>query len=101
MARVPGKGTGMRKAMIAIVVATAILGLSGCESCSRAVKSMQSDVGGGLHRKVTLYDYSGKVIDSWEGTFDVTEDDQECAFDMDGKRVIIQGGIIVNEELGE
>lgn len=89
----------MRKALIAIVVVSAMMGLSGCESCSRMAKSIDSDFGGGLNRKVTLYDYNGKVIDSWEGKFDVSENDQECAFDKDGKRIIIQGGIIVNEEL--
>lgn len=60
---------------------------------------MASDFGGGLHRKVTLYDYDGEVLREWEGTFDVDENDQECYFDIDGKRVIIQGGIVVNEEL--
>ena len=89
----------MRRAIVAIVVATIVLGLSGCESCSRCSKSFDSDINGGLHRKVTLYDYNGKVIDSWEGKFDVTESEHECAFDRDGKRVIIQGGIIVNEEV--
>lgn len=89
----------MRKALMAFVVASAIMGLTGCESCSRMAKSIDSDFGGGLDRKVTLYDYNGKEIDSWEGKFDVSENDQECAFDKDGKRIIIQGGIIVNEEL--
>lgn len=87
------------KIIAAIVVALAALSMSGCASCSRSYKSMQSDFGGGLHRRVTLYDYSGNVIDQWEGTFDVAENDQEVYFDVGGKRVIIQGGIVVNEEL--
>lgn len=85
-------------AMVAVGMAFC-LGLTGCESCSRQMKSFNSDFGGGLHRKVTVYDYSGNEIKSWEGTFDVSEDDQECWFDLDGKRVIIQGGIIIDEEL--
>ena len=86
--------------VFALVVASVLcIGLSGCASCSRFNKSMASDLGGGLHRRVTLYDYSGNVIDQWEGTFDVAENDQEAYFDINGKRVIIQGGIIVNEEL--
>lgn len=82
-----------------MVMAVLCMGLSGCESCSRSAKSFESDFGGGLHRKVTLYDYNGNVLGEWEGKFDVAENDQECYFDVDGKRVIIQGGIVVNEEL--
>lgn len=89
-----------RIALVGVTLAAAAaLGLSGCASCSRFNKSMASDFGGGLHRKVTLYDYDGEVLREWEGTFDVAENDQEVYFDIDGKRVIIQGGIIVNEEL--
>ena len=82
-----------------VFAAALCVALGGCESCSREMKSMASDLGGGLHRKVTLYDYEGEVLREWEGTFDVAENDQECWFDVDGKRVIIQGGIIVDEEL--
>lgn len=89
----------MRRLIQIALAVTFALGLSGCESCSRSVKSLESDFGGGLHRKVTLYDYEGEVLREWEGKFDVAENDQECWFDVDGKRVIIQGGIIVNEEL--
>ena len=80
-------------------VFVSMLGLGGCASCSREMKSMESDFGGGLYRKVTLYDYEGEVLGEWEGKFDVSENDQEVYFDLDGKRVIIQGGIIVNEEI--
>lgn len=88
-----------RKAMALAAAVALCFGLEGCESCSRGMKSLSSDFGGGLHRKVTLYDYDGEVLREWEGTFDVAENDQECWFDVDGKRVIIQGGIIVNEEV--
>ncbi len=90
----------MNKKLILLVLAAMLAcGLSGCESCSRMAKSLSSDVGGGLHRRVTLYDYDGEVLGVWEGTFDVTESETETAFDLDGKRVILQGGIIVNEEI--
>lgn len=88
-----------QKVAALIVGAVLCMGLSGCESCSRTNKSIASDFGGGLYRKVTLYDYEGEVLGEWEGKFDVAENDQECWFDVDGKRVIIQGGIVVNEEL--
>lgn len=86
--------------MLALAASIALcLGMSGCESCSREYKSFESDIGGGLHRKVTLYDYNGDVLGEWEGKFDVAENSRETYFDLDGKRVIIQGGIVVNEEL--
>lgn len=48
---------------------------------------------------MTLYDYQGDVLGSWSGRFDVSEDDNEVFFDdAEGKRVVIQGGIVVCEE---
>lgn len=67
-------------------------------SGQRALKSQESNLDGGLSRTVTVYSYSGDVIASWSGKYDVTENDQETWFDIDGRRVIIQGGIIINEE---
>lgn len=64
----------------------------------RALKSQESNLDGGLSRTVTVYSYSGDEIASWSGKFDVTENDQETYFDIDGRRIIIQGGIIINEE---
>lgn len=68
------------------------------ESGKRALKEQESDLQGGLDRTVTLYDYNGNVIDSWSGKFDVSSSETETYFDIDGKRVIIHGGIVVNEE---
>ena len=46
-----------------------------------------------------MYDYSGNEIRSWTGKFDVSESENEVYFDNeDGKRVIIHGGIVINEE---
>ena len=84
-----------------VLILTAILCMSlltGCESWQRAKKSVKSDFGGGLYRTVTVYDYNGGEIKSWEGQFDVSESESEVFFDIDGKRVIIHGGIIINEE---
>ena len=81
------------------IAAASLLGLSGCASCSRTAKSISSNVAGGLDRTVTLYDYQGDVLGTWSGKFDISEDDNEVYFDdADGKRVIIQGGIVVCEE---
>lgn len=82
-----------------IVGVAAITMFSGCSSCSRSLKSLSSDIDGGLNRTVTVYDYNGDKIKSWSGKFDVSESENEVYFDdSDGKRVIIHGGIVVNEE---
>lgn len=84
---------------LATVVVVALCGLYGCASFSREMKSINSDVNGGLERTVTLYDYNGKEIKSWHGKFDIESNDQEIFFDDEhGKRVIIQGGIVMSEE---
>jgi len=87
-------------AAISITIGCGVaLVLSGCsESLKREAKTITSEYTGGLNRTVTVYDYNGKKIDSWIGKFDVTESDSEVSFDIDGKRVIIQGGIVINEE---
>ena len=89
--------------VITFIVILAMLGVfmfyyHNTESGQRAFKTQQSNFGGGLNRTVTVYSYSGDEIRSWTGKFDVTENDQETYFDIDGRRVIIQGGIIINEE---
>ena len=84
---------------LATVGVVALCGLCGCASCSRSMKTINSDVNGGIERTVTLYDNTGKEIKSWHGKFDIESNDQEFFFDdSQGKRVIIQGGIVVSEE---
>lgn len=39
-----------------IVGITSITMFSGCSSCSRSLKSLSSDIDGGLNRTVTVYD---------------------------------------------
>lgn len=84
------------------LVALALLALSSCtESQQRNLKSVKSNWTGGLNRKVEVYDYNGGLIKSWEGKFDVRETDQNSVYfdDAYGRRVIISGGIIINEEI--
>ena len=95
--------TKRRVALIAALVVSVlaiviVCGLAGCSSCSRSVKSISSDIDGGLDRTVTLYDNTGNEIKSWHGKIDLESNDQEVFFDLNGKRVIIQGGIVVSEE---
>lgn len=83
---------------ICLTLVTLMFCFSGCASWSRGVKSIGSDLKGGLNRTVTVYSYDGQILGQWSGKFDVSESKQETYFDIDGKRVIIQGGIIINEE---
>lgn len=85
-----------------VLVTLALLVLTSCtESAQREIKSIQSNWTGGLNRRVEVYDYNGGLIKSWEGRFDVKETDRNSVYfdDSDGKRVIISGGIIINEEI--
>ena len=84
--------------IVSVLAIVIVCGLAGCSSYSRSVKSMSSDIGGGLDRTVTLYDNTGKEIKSWHGKIDLESNDQEVFFDLNDKRVIIQGGIVVCEE---
>ena len=88
-----------KKILLLVLVVAMAIGMTGCsEATKRSMKSIQSEYGGGLNRTVTVYDYSGNEIDSWTGKFDVSEDENKVFFDLDGKRVIIRGGIVINEE---
>ena len=102
-----GDGEDKKAVISYLIVATVLTAISfivifwwcnSTEAGHRAMKSQESNLNGGLYRTVTVYGYSGDEIRSWTGKFDVTENDQETWFDIDGKRVIIQGGIIINEE---
>ena len=88
------------KRIIAILLTVCCMAtcLTGCASWKRGMKSIGSDLNGGLNRTVTVYSYDGDVLGQWSGKFDVSESSSETFFDIDGKRVIIQGGIIINEE---
>lgn len=90
----------MKKKLIIAAAVTACVSITGCTaSFDREVISFSSNWNGGLNRTVTVYDYNGGKIKSWSGKFDVSESENEVYFDdSDGKRVIIHGGIVVNEE---
>lgn len=88
----------MKKIIVGVVSIVMALSMVGCASTSREIKSTVSDWTGGLDRTVTVYDYNGEAIKSWIGHFDVSESENEVYFDLNGKRVIIHGGIVINEE---
>ena len=92
----------MKKILLALTL-VAMVGLTATsctESQQREIKSITSNWTGGLNRTVTVYDYNGQKITSWSGQFDVKETDRNSVYfdTADGKRVIISGGIIINEE---
>lgn len=89
----------MKKVILVAVLIVMLFCLTGCtEGWKRTVKSYESNWGGGLNRTVSVYSYDGDMIKSWSGKFDVSDSTEEVYFDINGKRVIIQGGIIINEE---
>ena len=90
----------MKKRIIAAIFTCMLLvgSLYGYAGFQRSMKSIGSDITGGLDRTVTVYSYDGKKLGEWSGKFDVSSSEQETFFDIDGKRVILQNGIIINEE---
>lgn len=92
----------MKRKIIAIIMLIGtifpMIILSGCVSCSREFKSFQSDISGGMNRIVTIYDYNGNILRTYEGKIDITNSENEIMFDLNGKRYVIHGGIAVVEE---
>ena len=90
----------MKKRIIAATLTCMLLvgSLCGCAGFKRSMKSIGSDITGGLDRTVTVYSYDGEKLGEWSGKFDVSSSAKETFFDINGKRVILQGGIIINEE---
>ena len=88
----------MKKIIALALILVTIFMLTGCASMERDMKTITSDWGGGLNRTVTVYDYNGNPIQSWTGKIDISESDNETWFDLNGKRTIIQGGIIIVQE---
>lgn len=88
------------KVLVVMLICYIASTLTSCESCSREMKSIGSDIGGGLDRTAVLMDYNGDTIKVWSGKFDIrdTGSDNQIFFDLNGKRIWIQGGIFVSEE---
>ena len=95
-----------KKSVITGIVTTVIL-LSGLTlyftqtaSGARDVKSALSDVSGGLDRTVKVYDYEGSLIEEYNGRIDIraTDVSGRVLFDLNGKRITIDGGIVITEE---
>ena len=84
--------------VLCIIVAICFYAISGCGSCKRFTKDMETNIKAGTERVATLYDYDGKIIKKWEGKIDMSESHTETYLLVGDKRVIIHGGIMVVEE---
>ena len=76
---------------------------SNTESGKRALKDQNSNFNSGIERVVSVYDINGKLIEKYEGKFDVeTDHDNYILFDdEEGRRHIIfykTGTVIVDEK---
>lgn len=76
---------------------------SNTESGKRALKDQNSNFNSGIERVVSVYDVNGKLIEQYEGKFDVeTDHDNYILFDdEEGRRHIIfykTGTVIVDEK---
>ena len=106
-----GIGAYYKKAIVpCVIVGVLILGVSwgiaawyfsSTEAGKRAIKTQQSNLGGGIERKITVYDVQGDMIAEYEGKFDIEYDDDRILFDDEqGLRHIIYyptGNVIIDE----
>lgn len=90
----------MKKILITMLAVICVLNFTSCESFSRDIKSVTSDFCGGLERTLVVLDYDGDTIVTYEGKFDIRDNgaDNQVFFDLNGKRIWIQGGIVISEE---
>lgn len=74
-------------------------GIYNTESVQREIKTLSSDLNGGLNRTLTVYDYTGNEIKSYTGKFDISNNDQGVIrFDINGKRHLVYNGIVIVDE---
>lgn len=89
----------MKNKIIKIVLIVTLLAafiFSGCTaSCSRAMKSCNSDLNGGLDRIVNVYSYDGELIATYEGLIDIDNNTNgSVMFDLNGRRYVYYNAIV-------
>lgn len=90
----------MKKKILAALLATGIITLSGCSSCSRLMTDIKSDISGGMQRTIKVYTANGDLIAEYEGKIDLSANDGGYVkFDYDGKRYIYYNCFV--ESIGE
>lgn len=91
----------MKKVIKAALAIFLVLTLTGCASCDRWMKTMDSEYGNGLPREVIVYSATGEVIWRFNGKFDVDYTDGRILFDDENNKrhtIYFQNGtVIVNE----
>ena len=93
-------GGGFAAIGIGLIFAVIFLGIHffGTESGSRAIKNFSSDLGG-LNRTLEVYDMTGNLIKTYEGKFDINNNEQGVIkFDLNGKRHLIYNAIVIVDE---
>lgn len=86
---------------LAVALAASVAMLSGCAAFESIGKNVESNTVK-LHRVVSLYDYDGELMRTWEGDMRIeSESSQQCSFILDGERTSINGGIVVVQEVGK
>lgn len=85
----------MKKLLFLVLLST---GISGCESCSKDWKHLESSVSG-LNRVITLYSAQGETIKVWKTQGMVEVDGNTISWiGEDDKEVKISGTFTVEEQ---
>ena len=79
----------MRNKIIGLVLAVALITgtMTGCASWDRFITDIQSDLGNGLERTITVYTANGEKIAEYKGKIDIEQSNGGYVkFDFNGKR---------------
>lgn len=83
------------KIIAGILLLASLFAFGGCASCSRDLKSCNSDINGGLYRTVNVYSLDGKLLATYEGKIDIDNNaNGSVMFDLDGKRYVYYNAIV-------
>lgn len=83
------------KIIAGILFLASLFAFGGCASCSRDLKSRNSDINGGLYRTVNVYSLDGKLLATYEGKIDIDNNaNGSVMFDLDGKRYVYYNAIV-------
>ncbi len=88
-------------AAIFVIGAMGAIAIVGSAGCSRAMKTVESNMSNGLNRTFTVYDYDGKKVFEDSGKMDYVYEGGKWYYDKDGKRTSTSGGIVIVQEVGE
>lgn len=96
-----GIGAVVSIPFVIVLLAGMLFYYNGTAAGGRAFKSQQSNFNKGIERTVKVYDVNGKLIQEYDGKFDIEYDDDRIVFDDENnKRHIIYyptGTIIIDE----